>query len=245
MGTVVSHEQCPKCAKEGRDRSGDNLARYSDGGAYCFNCGYFIFAGGLSALSKGVQETGKTLSLPGDCSTELPTRALSWLKKYQLTDHDLKLNHVMWSEHYQRIVFPIIINKELVGWVGRSVDPDRVPKALTFGRLHEYTYILGNLASKTIVLVEDLVSAMRVAGTFEYAVCPLSGSHVSTRRMLVLKRYFDEVIVWLDKDKEKESVKFSRKAKEFGINARSVITDLDPKEYTDSEILSYLTNHKK
>lgn len=38
---VVGRERCPKCAANGNDNSGDNLARYSDGGAYCFSCQYF------------------------------------------------------------------------------------------------------------------------------------------------------------------------------------------------------------
>ena len=33
---VVGREACPKCRENGRDNSGDNLARYSNGGAYCF-----------------------------------------------------------------------------------------------------------------------------------------------------------------------------------------------------------------
>ncbi len=38
---VVGREACPKCRNNGKDNSGDNLARYSDGGAYCFACQYF------------------------------------------------------------------------------------------------------------------------------------------------------------------------------------------------------------
>ncbi len=38
---VVGRERCPKCADNGKDNSGDNLARYSDGGGYCFSCQYF------------------------------------------------------------------------------------------------------------------------------------------------------------------------------------------------------------
>ena len=38
---VVGREQCPKCAAAGRDNSKDNLARYSNGGAYCFSCEYY------------------------------------------------------------------------------------------------------------------------------------------------------------------------------------------------------------
>lgn len=33
-------EPCPGCREKGGDSSGDNLARYDDGGAHCFVCGY-------------------------------------------------------------------------------------------------------------------------------------------------------------------------------------------------------------
>ena len=36
----VTREPCPKCREEGHDRSGDNLARFPEGNAYCNRCGY-------------------------------------------------------------------------------------------------------------------------------------------------------------------------------------------------------------
>ena len=35
---IVKREQCPRCAKEGRDNSKDNLVIYSNGGTWCFAC---------------------------------------------------------------------------------------------------------------------------------------------------------------------------------------------------------------
>lgn len=35
---IVKREQCPHCAKEGRDNSKDNLVIYSNGGTWCFAC---------------------------------------------------------------------------------------------------------------------------------------------------------------------------------------------------------------
>ena len=40
MSDVTGKERCPECAKAGGDTDGDNLARYADGGAYCFACGH-------------------------------------------------------------------------------------------------------------------------------------------------------------------------------------------------------------
>ena len=36
----LRHEVCPSCRDNGFDTDGDNLARYTDGGAHCFACKY-------------------------------------------------------------------------------------------------------------------------------------------------------------------------------------------------------------
>jgi hypothetical protein len=51
MGTVVGKEACPSCRSTGDDKSGDNLARYDDGSAFCFACGHIEKAGGEKVLS--------------------------------------------------------------------------------------------------------------------------------------------------------------------------------------------------
>ena len=40
MADAIGKEPCPECRKKGNDDAGDNLARYDDGGAYCFACGH-------------------------------------------------------------------------------------------------------------------------------------------------------------------------------------------------------------
>lgn len=37
---MITKEPCPSCRDKGEDRSGDNFARYPDGGGKCFKCGY-------------------------------------------------------------------------------------------------------------------------------------------------------------------------------------------------------------
>lgn len=41
MSKVINREQCPACAKHGRDNSQDNLSIYDDGHKYCFACEYY------------------------------------------------------------------------------------------------------------------------------------------------------------------------------------------------------------
>lgn len=40
MTHLVRKEPCSRCRSQGRDKSGDNLAVYSDDSCYCFSCGY-------------------------------------------------------------------------------------------------------------------------------------------------------------------------------------------------------------
>lgn len=51
MSDAVGKEACPTCRESGADNAGDNLARYEDGGAYCFACGYSERGEGESAPS--------------------------------------------------------------------------------------------------------------------------------------------------------------------------------------------------
>ena len=53
---VVRKEQCPKCAERGEDSSGDNLAVYDDGHAYCFSCGHYRFPDGETPPDAEVED---------------------------------------------------------------------------------------------------------------------------------------------------------------------------------------------
>ena len=57
-----------------------------------------------------------------------------------------------------------------------------------------------------------------------------------------LRNKFNTIHVWLDRDKAKQCIKISRNLKQKGITSRTIITDLDPKEYKEGEIQSWLKN---
>lgn len=247
MATAVSHEQCPQCAKDGHDNSGDNLARYPDGGSYCFRCGYFepsTEKQSLASLSRGTnreqpQDRG-TCTIPPDSSETLPPSAIDWLKKYSLTPLDISKNTILWSEKEQRIVFPYFIGSEFIGWQGRDLTNQKKSKWYGRGNFRDAYYIKGNPYSPCIVIVEDIVSAIRIGNQPNVCAMPLFGSIISTRQLLILKDRYTCIKIWLDKDKETYSRQVSKKAREFGINCNSIVSYLDPKEYTDDNIQSFL-----
>lgn len=65
MADATGKEACPKCVESGSDQSGDNLARYSDGGAYCFACGYSERAEGQPSAPTATSPS-KSKTLIGD-----------------------------------------------------------------------------------------------------------------------------------------------------------------------------------
>ena len=243
---VVRKEACPACRRLGNDRTGDNLAVYSDGHKYCFRCNYLETASGIQRLQAGVRDsatpTDQAIVLPSDVDERLPERARQWLSKYSLTTNDVTHNTLLWSEHYQRLIFPYLSADGLLGWQGRYLGdlPDKA-KWFSRGKLHDFIHVVGNRQSRTCVLVEDIISAIKVSHNTNVCASPLFGSHISLSKLLQYKKRNDNIIIWLDDDMKTKVVKYSQLARSIGLPVSTVYTELDPKEIDDATIKE-LTN---
>ena len=233
---VIRKEACPECRSIGNDKSGDNLAVYSDLHCYCFRCGY---SSGRKSFTRTEQKPTSQIVLPADVTTELPFEAKEWLKQYQLTRLDTNRNHVMWSEKYSRIVFPYFNETELLAWQGRYIGEDKTKaKWFSQGKIHEIIHPL-QVHQRQAVLVEDIVSAIKVS-----KICgaiPIFGSSVSTKQILRLKSIVEEVWFWLDPDMRGKSLKLAHISNTLGLTAHTIFSDKDPKEHSHEEI-SMLVN---
>ncbi len=69
---------------------------------------------------------------------------------------------------------------------------------------------------------------------------PLLGSHLAPKRLNAVAGLYSSLMFWLDSDKYKEARGMESRAKMMGLTARTIYTDLDPKEYTDEEIWEHL-----
>lgn len=234
---VIRKEPCPECRKLGNDRSGDNLAVYSDGHSYCYRCGYH--SNRTRITNSTTKSIPSSILLPSDVVTELPYEARQWLNKYELTRLDISRNHVMWSEKYSRIVFPYFNETELLAWQGRYIGEDKTKaKWFSQGKIHEIIHPL-QVHQRQAVLVEDIVSAIKVS-----KICgaiPIFGSSISTKQILRLKTICDILYVWLDKDIQQKAVKLCNTIRLFGLQSGVIITDLDPKLVEYKEIERILT----
>ena len=244
---VISHEQCPKCAKLGKDNGHDNLAVYSDGHVWCFSCNYYRSGDKTTSYYKRhttVQEHPQPqwngLRLPADCDSRIPTQAAQWLGQYEIPQATLVKNNILWSESRQFLIFPYFIEGVLVGWQGRYFGEEKIGKWHTKGKPEDFIYTLGRSTGQQIVLVESIVSAIKVS---RHQCCsPLFGSNVSVSRFIRLSKFYKKVVLWLDPDKKKEALSFAQRGKTLGLECQVIWTEKKPKDYTYEEIQEYLND---
>lgn len=94
------------------------------------------------------------------------------------------------------------------------------------------------LLLSSLVLVEDAISALKVGRVVNS--CPLHKSIIPLELILRLSGEFKNLIVWLDKDKQKEVLAEAQKAKPYFDSVKIIWSDLDPKYYTTTEIKEFL-----
>lgn len=238
MTRCVKHERCPQCAKLGKDKHGDNLAIYDDNSDYCFSCGYSTHANS----TKVPQERGskQPIYLPLDVDNFIPQFCCEWLQKYQLDELDYIQNKLFWSESLQRLIFPIFNTEGLLAWQGRYFGTNpKEAKWYSIGNMKIVYHILGQKQRDSLVLVEDIVSAIKIA-KYGHQSMPLFGSHIGMERLLFLRKLIDKIIIWLDPDKNKEALSTARLCDSLSISSRVILSDRDPKDHSFEAIQKLL-----
>ena len=236
----LQHEYCPKCG------SRDNLGRWDDGHGWCFGCGYYE----PPQIHRSITQTPEKVKTcyndlimpPDDISKCIGIKGWTWLKKYGILESEV--NDCFWSDSKQWLIFPIYsklarkdYNKDiLIAWQARNFDPIRYkPKYITHGQIGDIIHLYGK-ESDTVVLVEDILSAIKV-GRSQHQSMPMFGSNISLKTLTRLAKRFKKLGIWLDMDKAKESLKSKLRASQLGFDqVFTIITPKDPKEYSDEEI---------
>lgn len=263
MSKLLTHEQCPRCRKYGKDRSGDNLAVYSDH-VFCFSCGYTKqiqsnvslknYKSGNNAQSYPERTGQKTCpQLPVDFVLCLPDVGYQWIKQYEITDKEIAQHRIGWSENGFTIrgpgnnpiqykpcmVFPIYdIYGNLLMWQARyfGSEKDIKSKYVTRGKTNDILHIVGmdSDPSGTITIVEDIISAIKCS-RFTNSL-PMWGSNVSSSNIHRISKRYSNVNIWLDYDKTKEAHKLKAQISPFFENVRVISTIKDPKEIQEIEM---------
>jgi len=263
----LRHERCPRCEENGKDRSGNNLAVYSDH-AFCFSCGYKQKRqqGGRGSyetktnggFGKQVYEQAhnnsrKCQNLPSDYILSLPLLGVKWVKQYGITDKEMAVNRIGWSEigfpvvgygnhppiqYSPCMVFPIFDTMgTLLMWQARYFGTEkRYPKYITKGKPNEIIHILGK--GEKLVIVEDLLSAIKVARV--QRCVPLWGSNPSMVFLNRLRSVTNHIVIWLDPDKQLEAQKLRKRVSVLFDTVEIISSIGDPKDYETQEIKTKL-----
>lgn len=238
----LGHSPCPNCG------SRDNLGNWEDG-KWCFGCGYRLpkYKGlSLKDLRQSLEQQEKrgskyaNLRLPSDFSYDLPEQCRQWLSKYGLTNREISQHRFGWSAEYECLIFPVFdIFGNLLAWQGRSFrqKPENVQRYNSRGDLSSIYHIIGT-GGNTVVCVEDLVSAIKVSRLLP--AMPLWGSQMPIDRIRKLSGRFSRLVLWLDHDKQRYALQARFRALPYFDDVKVVITELDPKGYSDIRIKEYL-----
>lgn len=236
MAEFVKHEPCPRCG------SRDNLGKYSDGSGWCFGCHLFIPVSSSKALHTVPVKENTDVQLSDDLVSDFPEHVVSWLAKYDISVQEALKHGWKYSPKYDQLTFIFNDGEGGVACVqSRNFNPERAKKRKYYnsGSPKDVLPIFhASDARRRLVVVEDVVSAARIARQCD--AMPLLGSYLPARKIMALKPFYEFLDVWLDSDKLKEAREIEMMAKWVGLSARTIYTELDPKEYSDREIHEYL-----
>lgn len=190
---------------------------------------------------KPVEQVG-TVMLPHDFTKDLSPEGFVYLYSRGITNGDIKRWRIGYSARYDRVIFPVYWGQALVCYTGRTMRPitrtnPKFMKVVKAGTKNPY-FVVNNLVSKDVVIVEDIVSAIRVgkiADTFA-----LLSTHVPDTLILRLDEMYERICIWLDPDKRGKSIELFRRYVSFGMNVNVILSQKDPKYYSDEEIRGYV-----
>lgn len=242
----VRYEPCPRCRARGRDRRGDNLARYPDGSGHCFSCGHHENIAPLTRLQflrKDDHVAENKAVLPSDFTRDVPAKAWKWLLQFGLSFTYWR-PFVGWSERDQRLILTVgrPTRFSIGRYLGNETGRDAPRKWWVYGDRSGFGEVLRpekGSATESIVLVEDILSWHKV-GQVAPCLC-LFGVKIGddvVKKLLALKQ---PIIVWLDRDQlSLLAPKINRLQALLGASVSFVSTDKDPKMFSLDEIKEIL-----
>lgn len=233
MSYCVKKTQCPKCSRMGKDNGKDNLAVYSDGHSFCFACGHIehnIHARIQNIKTRNIIQLDRDIKLPSDCDINYPSKVIQYLNKFELLKDDLLEYNFLFSEKYNRLIYPIWDNEDrLIFWTGRYFGIDKKPKWLKYTAIDNYVHFI-NKDAKVIFIVEDIFSAIKIVkANKDYGALVLFNSHNPIDKIKNLKD--KRFILWLDNDKFRESLMYIKEIKaRYNLDIKTKVSERDPKD---------------
>ena len=154
----------------------------------------------------------------------------------------IAIGDTMYDVKDERVVFPIKYNGRIIDAVGRAVGKKQHPKWYRYtGEADYYTVGIG----KTLVIVEDVVSAIVAAQEIPYITAmAILGTSMTPKHFEKIGEY-DKTIIALDPDAVGKTVEYRREIELWTgrkTTAMNLIDDIKYREFEDMEKLKELVN---
>lgn len=219
------------------------IERKDDGSVHakCFRCGQWGVHN-VRGKYTGIVDTStkdKEIKIEYDID-KWPGKALWWVNQYGLTELELEFYEFGYSEEMRRVIIPIWWAEEKVGWQARKIyDEDTGPKYITSGKALPGFMLKGVHNSGEIVLVEDVISAIKVGR--QTHTCALLSTN-PTKNLMDYTKLFRTFKIWLDMDNPqvvRAALKLMKSLRIFG-DTKLIVSPKDPKYYSDYDIRGWL-----
>lgn len=179
------------------------------------------------------------VNLPSDFTTTIPAAGLLWLSRGGITQHLCNKYNIGYSEYYSRVFLPVYMDSSLVYYQARAVHKGQTPKYInprTDKSSIRFTS-LQNSDKPTIVVTEDILSAIRVGEVNGFRGCSILGTTASAADINYINSY-SKIVLWFDPDAAGRACTraLSRSLGLFGMDCRVIRSTKDPKTYTHREL---------
>ncbi len=253
IGETTRDAQCPFCLKQNGDFA---VTRVENGLLFrcfrvaCDSKGFVPYNMGkwyLSSSHSSRKDTNLEHYPFESFITKLNDLQINYLKnKFNLTIEELILNKIKWCSKTERIIYPILSsNGDIKGYVSRyykelsNKNYDGV-KSRTYWVNRDNNYYnvsfpyCENDNDKLIILVEDIVSSIRIARHLP-SIALLSNS-IPTNAMKFLSG--KDVVIVLDDDATAQALKIKQKYSLFFSSCRVIPVEEDPKNMSEKDLVT-------
>lgn len=193
----------------------------------------------LTAVRAVEQEASRSVALPTPIepdAAQWPTEARLWLYKIGMSNDDIAQAGYYYNSRLARVVLPVRREQEVVYWQARTLTPkDGRPKYLN-PLVDKSSFFARYGEGKEVVITEDILSAWKVGRVT--AAWSLLGTSLSQAQCLSLMRHGLPVYIWLDPDAAgiRAASKIFKQLNAYGVDARVIRSDTDPKLLTREDI---------
>ncbi len=224
---------------------------------YCYRCGFsqseykgkqtLAELAEINRLNDEARELKLKVELPEDFSYDIPIAGRLWLYKAGISESRWREYRIGYSRTLRRVILPVYnANGDLIWFQGRAVFKGQTPKYLQPAADRSTILFRGYDSSKPatknpngqLILVEDILSAIRVGKHCD--TISLLGTKITSKQANVLSSY-EKVFTWLDSDRAGQRGSYKiRQTLGLVTEVGNIITEKDPKELSDKQILEVL-----